>query len=70
MFERMKERVGAMAERRVRELVPEVAERARERLPAGVSAEAEEGGVRLSGKGLQRRLALDPALRWLWLRLL
>ena len=34
-------------------------------LPEGVAAEAVEAGVRLSGRGLRRRVARDAALRWL-----
>jgi hypothetical protein len=41
----------------------------RAELPAGIEARATVEGVALSGHGLRRRFALDPALRWLTARL-
>ena len=56
------ERLGAArAAARRRDL----AERLADALPAGVRAETEEAGVRLSGRNLRRRLALDKRLNWL-----
>lgn len=59
----------AHAQRRAREKADartrEIAARMIEEAPAGVHVEAGPGGVRLSGRGLARRFALDPALRWL-----
>lgn len=65
MFERMMDRAARRAERRAKEAAMELAERVRAELPPGVEAEAIEGGVRLAARGLKRRYALDPALRWL-----
>jgi hypothetical protein len=33
--------------------------------PPGLAVEPAAEGVRLSGRGLKRRFALEPALRWL-----
>ena len=70
MFERMRDRVRGAAEAKARVLAAELAERAGELLPAGIRASAELGGVRLTGRGLRRRMALEPALRSLWRRLM
>jgi len=61
MFERLTARAEAAAARRAE------AQRARiaARIPAALHPEASADGVRLSGRGLRRRLALDPALKWL-----
>lgn len=53
---------GARAEARRRAL----ADAAAGLLPAGVRIEESERGLILSGRHLARRLALDPALRWLF----
>lgn len=66
MFERLIERCGALAERAARRRRAELAERIGGEAPADVRVEPEEEGVALTGRGLLRRLALDPALRWLW----
>jgi hypothetical protein len=56
---RMRHRAQARAAARRAALAAELAA-----LP-GVRAEAIEDGVRLTGRGLRRRFALDAALRWL-----
>ncbi len=65
MFERAMARVGRLAERRRRKRIDVLAERMREAVPRGIELEAAPEGVRLSGRDLRRRFALDPALRWL-----
>jgi len=62
MFEGMAARVGRLAEARARARGRALAERLREALPNGVTAEAEARGVLLSGRGLRRRIALDSRL--------
>jgi len=70
MFERLLMLGEARAERRAADLAAEMAERAGEMLPAGVRAEPVAGGLRLKGRRLGTRLLFDPALRWIWTRLL
>ena len=65
LFERSLERAERIAERRARQRRAALAERLRAELPAGVRAEDAPEGALLSGRGLRRRFALDPALRWL-----
>jgi hypothetical protein len=64
MFERLEARAGRRALERAEERREALAAELGEALP-GVGAEAAEEGVRLSGRGLKRRFARDPALRWL-----
>jgi len=65
MFERMVERAARQAERRAESRVRELTQRLRAQLPAGIRAEAAKGRVRLTGKSLRRRFALEPGLRWI-----
>jgi hypothetical protein len=65
MFERMVERVARQAERRAEARVLELTERLRGELPPGIRAEAGTAAVRLSGRSLKRRFALEPELRWM-----
>ncbi|MFC7499853.1 hypothetical protein ACFQRC_11550 [Enterovirga sp. GCM10030262] len=65
MFERLSKRVEHEARERSEARTTELAERMRASLPGGIDAEAVAGGVALSGRGIARRFALDPALRWL-----
>jgi hypothetical protein len=69
MFEGLADRVWGAAEARGRARAAELAHRAAEALPRGISASAEGDGVRLEGRGLGRRMALEPALRLFWARL-
>ena len=62
MFEGMIARAERLARARAQARSGELAERFAAALPKGVQAEADDSGLRLSGKGLRRRLALDPAL--------
>lgn len=68
MFERIEERARQRAEQRAALRREEIAARAA--AVPGLRAEAVADGVLLSGRGLRRRLALEPALRTLaeWLR--
>ena len=70
MFDMLLERVRAAAERRARERVLELAEQMRADLPSGVEAEAVEGGVAVTGRGLRRRFAMEERLRWLMARMM
>ena len=65
MFERLAARAERMARRRAYARRDKLAARLREAAPRGIDVETEVGGVRLSGRGLARRFALDAALRWL-----
>lgn len=65
MFERLTERAEALAQRAAERRREALAEALREEAPAGVAVSEEEGAVALSGRGLAKRLAFDPALRWL-----
>ena len=65
MFERLSERVEREARERAAARASELAERMRASLPGGIEAEAAPEGVLLTGRGIARRFALDPALRWL-----
>lgn len=64
MFEPLTARAARAAERRARERAAALAEEIRAVLPGDIRVEAEAQGVRLSGRALRRRLALDSALRW------
>lgn len=65
----MFEKVTAHAERRAAKvaagLTAKLAARMVPEAPHGVAVDAVAQGIRLSGCGLRRRLALDPSLRWL-----
>ena len=65
MFERLMLRGAALAEKAARRRRDELAEALSEEAPAGLRVSGEEQGVVLSGRGLGRRFALEPALRWL-----
>lgn len=64
-IERARLRGAERALRRARQLAAAAADAA----PEGVHVEEIEGGFCLSGRGLKRRFALEPALRWLMERL-
>lgn len=63
MFERLERHVRAAAEAQAARRREEMAATLAAELPAGIEAERTEEGVRLRGRGLRRRLALEPALR-------
>ena len=65
MFERAVGRISRAAERRRRDRINGLADRMRAAVPGGIEVEPTENGVRLSGRGLRRRFAFEPALRWL-----
>jgi hypothetical protein len=69
MFERMIARAERAAAARARLAIRSLAERLRSETPQGMKITEEPGGIRLSGRALRRRLALDPVLRWLIARL-
>jgi hypothetical protein len=68
MFEMTMLRARAAAERAARRRTAMLAERLRTEMPPGVAVEAVAEGVRLSGRGIGRRFALDPELRRMALR--
>jgi hypothetical protein len=68
MFERLMLHGAAMARRRANERRASLAEALREEAPEGVEVSEDEQGAALEGRGLERRFALDPGLRWLLLR--
>jgi hypothetical protein len=63
MFERLKARALLLAEARAERRRHALAARLADELPAGIAADRTGEGVELSGRGLKRRLALEPALR-------
>ena len=69
MFERAMERARLRGAERARLRARRLAEAAAEAAPEGVAIEETDGGFCLSGRGLRRRAALEPALRWLMERL-
>jgi ABC-type transport system involved in cytochrome bd biosynthesis fused ATPase/permease subunit len=69
MFERLKTRAGLLAEAQAARRRDALAARLTEELPAGIAANLADQGVELSGRGLKRRLALEPPLRALFGRL-
>jgi hypothetical protein len=64
MFERLMLHGAAMAQKAARARRSSLAEALREEAPDGVRVSEAEEGVALSGRGLERRFALDPELRW------
>jgi hypothetical protein len=58
-------RARALGERRARRVKSALADAMKAEAPAGVRIEEVAEGVALVGRGLIRRWAIDPALRWL-----
>jgi hypothetical protein len=69
MLERLLEHGSGKARARAERRAAELAERIGEKLPRGATACAAAEGVTVAGRGLGRRFALEPALRWLALGL-
>jgi hypothetical protein len=69
MFERITERAVRAAEAKARARAAQLAAGMKKELPRGIEVVVEDRGIRLSGRQLARRFALDPALRWLTARL-
>jgi hypothetical protein len=65
MLERLMMRGAALAHSAAGRRRGALAEALRLEAPDGVRVDEEENGVALSGPGLKRRFALEPALRWL-----
>ena len=65
MFEKLLERAERLARRRASKRAQQVADRLAAELPRGITAERQDGGVTVSGRGIARRFALDARLRWL-----
>ena len=67
MFERLMLHGAAMARARARRRRSEVAAALRDEAPQSIRvAEAGEESVAIEGRGLERRFALEPELRWLF----
>lgn len=66
MFEKLVVRAEARARRMAARRRDLLAERLAAETPGDVAIAAEADAVVLSGRGLRRRFALDPALRWLF----
>lgn len=65
MFELLMIHGAALADKMARRRRRALAEALEADAPAGVSVSEEAEAVVLSGRGLGRRFALEPALRWL-----
>ncbi len=68
MFERLMIEAAALATKAAQRRRGELAAALADEAPAGVRVDETEEGVALSGRGLGRRFALEPALRWRLLR--
>lgn len=64
MFEALIARAEDLAGRRARARAAAFAGALRETLPGDIEVAASEEGVRVSGRALARRFALDAGLRW------
>ena len=69
MFERLMVRVKRGAEKRAAYRMARLAEAVQRERVGGVEVRVEGLSMLLAGRGLRRRFALDPALRWLTARL-
>ncbi len=65
MFEELTARAARTGRDRAAARVREIAARLAAGVPPGIAVEQTPDGVRLSGRALLRRYALEPALRWL-----
>jgi hypothetical protein len=63
MFQRLIERARRTGEVRAEARRQQLAAALAAELPAGIEAAKVDDGVELTGRGLRRRLALDPELR-------
>jgi len=63
MFERLQEKARHLADARAARRRRQLAERLAEDLPSGIAVGSSGESVTLSGRGLKRRMALDPSLR-------
>ncbi len=65
MLDGVEARLRRLSDRLVERRLGAVAEQVEAGLPGGIGVEPVPGAVRLSGRGLKRRSALEPALLWL-----
>jgi hypothetical protein len=65
MLEQVEARLRRIAVRRREAFVRDLAVRMEAAAPPRVEVSAGGDGIRLSGRGLSRRFALEPGLRWL-----
>lgn len=64
MFETLTARIAELARRKAEARASILVEALREVLPREIAITAVDQGVRLAGRGLSRRFALDSSLRW------
>ena len=64
MFERLMLHGAALARKGARARREALAETLRDEAPDGVRVSETEEGVAIEGRGLVRRFALEPELRW------
>lgn len=65
MFERLMLQGAALAQKAARRRRSELAEALAEEAPEGTAASETDEGVLIEGRGLRRRFAVEPGLRWL-----
>ena len=65
MFERLAARGAELAHSRAEARRGRLVDRLERAAPGGVRVQREEDRIMLSGRGLVRRFALDPLVRWL-----
>lgn len=65
MFEKLMIHGAALARKAADERRAALAEALRDEAPEGMTVSSDESGVALEARGLARRLALEPGLRWL-----
>lgn len=65
MFEQLLQRAERRARRAAAQRQEAMIQRLRAETPQDVALAADADGIVLSGCGLGRRMAFDPALRWL-----
>lgn len=69
MFEKVMSAASRIAEARTQARIAALAEQIQGEGLQDIQVSSDGEGVTLSGRGLKRRFALDPALRWLTARL-
>ncbi|HEX8240002.1 MAG TPA: hypothetical protein VF574_09715 [Allosphingosinicella sp.] len=65
MFEKLMLHGAALAGKAARARRAELAATLRDEVPEGTRVSEAEEGVAIEGRGLARRFALDPQIRWL-----
>jgi hypothetical protein len=65
MLDGVEARLRRLSDRLVERRVQSAAEQIEAGLPGGIAVQRDRDGVCLSGRGLKRRVVLEPALLWL-----